>query len=65
MTLEGTGMVQNVQGLTEYSEELVHILPYGQEKTNTKYSREQTDLGGMGGVGTGMRKNKTGQLGWN
>lgn len=36
-----------------------------EEKTNTKYSREQTDLGGMGGVGTGMRKNKTGQLGWN
>ena len=40
MTLEGTGMVQNVQGLTEYSEELVHILPYGQEKTNTKFQEE-------------------------
>lgn len=37
MTLEGTGMVQNVQGLTEYSGELVHILPYGQEKTNAKF----------------------------
>lgn len=27
----------NVCGLTEYSGELVHILPYGQEKTNAKF----------------------------
>lgn len=33
-----------------------------EEKTNTKYSREQTNLGRTGGVGTGMRRNKTGQL---
>lgn len=39
MTLEGTGMVQNVQGLTEYSGELVHILPYGQRKQMQNFKK--------------------------
>ena len=36
-----------------------------EEKTSTKYSREQTNLGRMESVGTGIRRNKRGQLGWN